>query len=607
MYLKKHILIFSILITQSVFASHIIGGEITLSLKQGNLYTLRLALYYETSANPTALEEFAYISLFDKATNSLLDTIKLPKFSTLDIPTEKGICEFVNFKTSKLVYAKDIVLSAPKYAGLQGFYASYDRCCRNANILNIPNAENEGTLFYSEFPAITTVDNSAEFATPTKSIYGCVNIPQNYDFLVSDADGDLQNYSLEVPLKGSLDFRNPFGWAVAGPYSNVFLIRGISLTNIIPNQSGISINSLTGILSFTPTLAGIFAVRIKAASYRSGTYLGQVNRDYQLIISNCFAKNTKPLLQVFDLPQNKYVSTVSSINFDARKNYCLTFIGIDTVQGQILTLSATPKNVFLDDSYQLSPSKYPTKSKSDTAFFTYCLDKCIPNRSKNYDINFLLKNENNCALPSFTGLNIRLANTAKSLKPLIITTLKNKDNDTVYINSVLNFDVNALSQDSNLVKMQSISKNPIPEFNVRNLYQTNASVNYLAKCNDLIASPFIYTIYATDSNCFSQTTDSLQIKIYIVDSTFKSDFFISNIITPNNDGKNDVFEIKNLPQNNCAESFEKIDIYNRWGTKIYSQTDRNVSWNAQNSPDGLYYYILSFTTKNYKGWIQVLR
>lgn len=607
MYLKKHLLIFSIFFTQSVFASHIIGGEITLNRKQGSLYTLRLALYYETNANPTALEAFAYISLFDKATNTLLDTIKLPKFSTIDIPTEQGICEFVNFKTSKLVYAKDIVLSAPKFAGTQGFYASYDRCCRNANILNIPYAESAGTLFYSEFPPITISDNSAVFATPTKSVYGCVNIPQNYDFSVSDTDGDVQNYSLEVPLKGSLDNLNPYGWAVAGPYANVFLLKGISVSNIIPNQSGISINSLSGILSFTPTLAGIFAIRIKASAYRSGSYLGQVNRDFQVIISNCFAKNTKPLLQVFDLPQNKYVSTVSTINFDARKNYCLTFIGIDTVQGQILSLSATPQNIFLGDSYQLLPSKYPTKSKSDTAIFTYCLDKCIPNRTKYYDINFLLKNENNCAFPSFSGINIRLANTAKSLKPLITTTLKYKDYDTVYVDSELNFDIKAQSQDSNLVKMKSVSRNTLPVFDVKNLFQTNSNVNYLAKCNDLISSPFIYTIYAIDSSCFSQIIDSLQVKIYVVDSTFKTDFFISNIITPNNDSKNDVFEIKNLPQNNCAESFEKIDIYNRWGTKIYSQTDRNISWNAQNSPEGLYYYILSFTSKNYKGWIQVVR
>lgn len=82
---------------------------------------------------------------------------------------------------------------------------------------------------------------------------------------------------------------------------------------------------------------------------------------------------------------------------------------------------------------------------------------------------------------------------------------------------------------------------------------------------------------------------------------------ISKLVTPNNDGNNDFLEVKyNIKNPNarlCVFSIS-IDIYNRWGTRVYSNPDYNNSWDgvspkgsigASNKlPTGTYYYIIKF-------------
>jgi gliding motility-associated-like protein len=69
---------------------------------------------------------------------------------------------------------------------------------------------------------------------------------------------------------------------------------------------------------------------------------------------------------------------------------------------------------------------------------------------------------------------------------------------------------------------------------------------------------------------------------------------IPNIFTPNNDGINDLFVIKDL------EKFPngKIEIFNRWGLKVYQNTNYSNDWNGTDYntskplTPGVYFYIL---------------
>ncbi|WP_378410421.1 gliding motility-associated C-terminal domain-containing protein [Rhodocytophaga aerolata] len=80
---------------------------------------------------------------------------------------------------------------------------------------------------------------------------------------------------------------------------------------------------------------------------------------------------------------------------------------------------------------------------------------------------------------------------------------------------------------------------------------------------------------------------------------------IPNVFTPNGDGTNDTFEIKNIhlyPEN-------ELVIYNRWGREIYRKQNYEGNWQAEGMQNGIYFY--EFSTKQLatyrKGMVQILR
>jgi gliding motility-associated-like protein len=80
------------------------------------------------------------------------------------------------------------------------------------------------------------------------------------------------------------------------------------------------------------------------------------------------------------------------------------------------------------------------------------------------------------------------------------------------------------------------------------------------------------------------------------------DLQVPNIITPNGDGLNDVFKVS------TANTLSKMEIYNRWGRKVYEQSNYANNWGGDNQPAGVYYYLL--TDRNgaqTKGWIEIVR
>ena len=107
----------------------------------------------------------------------------------------------------------------------------------------------------------------------------------------------------------------------------------------------------------------------------------------------------------------------------------------------------------------------------------------------------------------------------------------------------------------------------------------------------------IYWIEVSYEKC--KLRDSVKVK-------FRGCNTIPNVITPNNDGINDQFVI-DMPN----EDKLKLQIYNRWGSMVYESSDYKNNWQADDLPDGTYYYILyneyNNSPEEHKGWIEVMR
>ncbi len=114
-----------------------------------------------------------------------------------------------------------------------------------------------------------------------------------------------------------------------------------------------------------------------------------------------------------------------------------------------------------------------------------------------------------------------------------------------------------------------------------------------------------YTVWliATDAN---GCTDSISAQITVL----PGDIFIPNVISPDGNGLNDIFQVA-MPG---AELMD-LQIYNRWGKLVFSKTSGPIEWDAmiRGNPvsEGIYYYTLSVRTfgnetKSFTGEITVI-
>ena len=82
--------------------------------------------------------------------------------------------------------------------------------------------------------------------------------------------------------------------------------------------------------------------------------------------------------------------------------------------------------------------------------------------------------------------------------------------------------------------------------------------------------------------------------------------FIPELITPNNDGANDLWQI----ETDDGVELTAITIFNRAGGKV-ADLPPTEQWNANNCPDGVYFYVIEYTSngekKASKGALTVLR
>lgn len=94
---------------------------------------------------------------------------------------------------------------------------------------------------------------------------------------------------------------------------------------------------------------------------------------------------------------------------------------------------------------------------------------------------------------------------------------------------------------------------------------------------------------------------------------FKHDITVPNVITPNNDGKNDNFVIGNL----SLYPKHEFVIFNRFGGEVLKTNSYGQNWQASDLPAGTYFYQLQterldavsgqVLVNAIKGWIQVLK
>lgn len=118
---------------------------------------------------------------------------------------------------------------------------------------------------------------------------------------------------------------------------------------------------------------------------------------------------------------------------------------------------------------------------------------------------------------------------------------------------------------------------------------------------------------STDVNPVHQYSESgnyrvkLQARNQFCDSTLTQEIIyrkisIPNLVTPNTDGKNDFFAILGI-----EEEFG-LDVFNRWGERLFSSSNYKNNWSPVNLTDGVYFFQIRFKNGvSCINWLDVVR
>lgn len=410
--MKKILLLLCLLLNFKAMSSHIVGGELELQHIEGYTYRISLIMYVDLiNGNPNTIDSQVSIRIFDKRLNAPVTDVILPRRGFSSVDYTDIACTTGELQTRRRVYYQDFIFSPEVFNSPDGYYMTYERCCRNRTISNIINAEYAGQAFYLEFPAVsinnTPFVNSSPRLFPPLSDYACVNELFYYDFSGTDDDGDSLVYDIVTPLNGFSDGgRNSSPVAGPAPYPEVMWLPGYNRANQIPGSPPLAINAHTGRLTVRPRSVGLFVFGVRIQEYRNGRKIGEVRRDFQLLVKDC-PRNESPIVMAKVNGQKSSYKQGDILRIKPGESSCLNVVFTDPDPNSVLTFYTQAVN-FSSNSYSISGTTTGLvngPAASDSLRATLCFNECFDTNGQVYKLNLIVK-DNACSLPRLDTLEV---------------------------------------------------------------------------------------------------------------------------------------------------------------------------------------------------------
>ncbi|MES2394833.1 MAG: gliding motility-associated C-terminal domain-containing protein [Bacteroidota bacterium] len=298
----------------ALFASHLMGGEITWECQGNGQYIFKLKFYRDCNGinTPTVVS----LSVFN---HPIVSSITLTLLSQTDIsPVCNGAGPSISctnaegqpgWPTSSSPVAgavqESVFQSAPiTLNGIpspQGWIFAYSDCCRNGSLTNLQNASSYGfTLRAVMYPfngqnANLCFDSSPTFLESPSTVI-CLGSPFKYNHNAYDPDLDSLSFKWAEPLD---DFTGVY--ALGTNPAPIPFTTGYTYDSPLPgtaqNPANVPalINPSNGEISFTSNTQGYFVTNVKVEAWKCGTLVAEIYREIQVVLLPC-AVNSTPVV-----------------------------------------------------------------------------------------------------------------------------------------------------------------------------------------------------------------------------------------------------------------------------------------------------------------------
>ncbi|MCG8576424.1 MAG: gliding motility-associated C-terminal domain-containing protein [Flavobacteriales bacterium] len=303
--------LFVLLLGNTTLASHVMGGEITFECLGSGQYQFDLVIYRDCNGLEI-VDPSIDIEVWNHPT---VTSISCDLFNSIDLspqctevplgPPELDCGVGTSGGTGPGAVQKFIYRSAPvTLSGVppaEGWTFTYDSFSRNWGLTNMVDPALYGLTLSATMYAVDgnnanpCTDSSPQFAQDPYMLL-CAGTDFAYDPNAFDPDNDSLVYSWGTPYN---DFTGTFN-----PPTNpapIDFVVGFSNTNPTPDASfdasnvPASMDSETGVISFTSNTVGNYGFVQQIDSYRNGQLISTVNREIQMIVIPCPGySNTAP-------------------------------------------------------------------------------------------------------------------------------------------------------------------------------------------------------------------------------------------------------------------------------------------------------------------------
>ncbi|MBA3829136.1 MAG: gliding motility-associated C-terminal domain-containing protein [Taibaiella sp.] len=608
-------------------ASHIVGGEVTYKCLGGNSYAITVSIYEDCLTGlPEAIaqDDPAFLNIFDDIDSSIFrDPVGNAVYDSIYLPVEGRLLVPANFSNLCIDNPPSTCLRRARFTKIytlpnnfSTFTVVYQRCCRNASVLNIFSPATVGATYYCIIPAAKNAacNNSAVFKNYPPQII-CINNPLFYDHSAIDPDGDSLSYEFcTAYVGGSESLAKPI--PKPPPFDIVSYVPPFTSKNPMGGFPKIQIDPISGLITGTPNVIGRFVVTVCCHEWRNGKIINTVRREFQFVVTNC-SKAVVADIPILSSEFNTYIVncedyTVHFINNskggfsynwdfgdtkhpgDTSNLFQPTYIYTDT--GTFVLKLVVNRGSTCPDSITRFVKVYP---KFKTAF-DYSGLQC-PGMTLNFvdlssstykPINFWYWNFGDSTISNIENPTHSFSN-GGTYNVLFVARNFKGCTDTVIKKIVVEKFKPFAGNDTIIVKGESIY------FDARGGTQytwtpgTNLNATTISNPTGYYPDTgrFSYTVHVVSPyGCVGSDT----INVSVVN---QAAIFVPSGFSPNGDGRNDVLR----PVLIGYKSIKAFNVYNRWGQMVYHTNEIGEGWDGtfygKKEEIGTYYWMLQLTDR----------
>ncbi len=387
--IKKVIcLVFLVLMLFNADATHVSGGDISYTCLGGNVYLVSLKLFRDCSGiNLGTTQSIKLTNDCGFSNQYFTASIVSDPVTGLNYSNISQLCSTDSVNSTcysgalpgmqQFTYQATITLTQT----CDAFRFSWRVCCRNSSTNLVGQS---APYFEVSLNNVDAICNNSPVFTGAAIPYVCVNQPVAYSYGVVESDGDDLRYSL-------ISARSNTGSLVnyQSSYSGTSPIVGIA------------IDSLSGELTFTPTILGNFVVVVNVKEYNSsGVLICEIIRDMQFIVQSCANNVGNYSTNTFNnISGAVTVHSLNILQVIEGDSFCVDLTFADGDVTDVLSLSSNVTSV-------LPGSTFNWVSSGNSATATICWKAISGMASINL---FTIEiNDNACPLPGISSYTVQV-------------------------------------------------------------------------------------------------------------------------------------------------------------------------------------------------------